>query len=145
MSDRSDGAIGTLAPEDGDDVVLIESLDLEARGIARREGKVIFVRNALPTERVRLEYVRRRPKFEVAEVAEWLEQASARERPRCPNFGVCGGCSMQHLGTRAQVAIKRRHALAYWAFALGADLAADFGAGLGVPLSCPFVRKVRRA
>ena len=108
MSDRSDGAIGTLAPEDGDDVVLIESLDLEARGIARREGKVIFVRNALPTERVRLKYVRRRPKFEVAEVAEWLEQASARERPRCPNFGVCGGCSMQHLGTRAQVAIKQR-------------------------------------
>ncbi len=86
----------------------IESLDLEARGVAHHEGKVVFVRGALPGETVTGRVVRRKPRFDVAEV-ESIEQSSVmRVAPRCPHFSVCGGCSMQHLESRAQVAIKQR-------------------------------------
>lgn len=86
----------------------IDSLDLEANGVARNDGKVVFVRGALAGETVTARVVRRKPSYEVAEV-ETIERASAqRVLPRCPNFGVCGGCSMQHVEPRAQVSIKQR-------------------------------------
>jgi 23S rRNA (uracil1939-C5)-methyltransferase len=90
------------------EVLNIESLDLEARGIARREGKVVFVEGALPGERVAAETVRRKPSYEIARTTEVLHPSSQRVAPRCPHFGVCGGCAMQHLEPAAQVAIKQR-------------------------------------
>jgi len=90
------------------EVLNIESLDLEARGIARRDGKVVFVEGALPTERVTAQTVRRKPSYEIARVEEILRPAALRVVPRCPHFGVCGGCAMQHLEPSAQVAIKQR-------------------------------------
>lgn len=89
-------------------VLDIESLDLEARGIARRDGKVVFVEGALPGERVVAEVVRRKPSYEIARTVEVLRPSSQRVVPRCPHFGVCGGCAMQHLEPAAQVAIKQR-------------------------------------
>jgi 23S rRNA (uracil1939-C5)-methyltransferase len=86
----------------------IESLDLEANGVAHYDGKVVFVRGALPGETVRAQVVRRKPKFEVAQTVEILKASSARVVPRCPHFTVCGGCSMQHLDARTQVSIKQR-------------------------------------
>ncbi len=92
-----------------DPVVLeIESLDLEANGVARHDGKVVFVRGALPGERVAAELVRRKPKFDVAQTIEVLRASCARVVPRCPHFGVCGGCSMQHLEPGVQLAVKQR-------------------------------------
>ena len=90
------------------DVLTIESLDLEARGIARRDGKVVFVEGALPGERVTSTTVRKKPSYEIARVDEVLRPSSQRVVPRCPHFGVCGGCAMQHLEPSAQVAIKQR-------------------------------------
>ncbi|WP_048768246.1 23S rRNA (uracil(1939)-C(5))-methyltransferase RlmD [Oligella urethralis] len=86
----------------------IESLDLEARGIARREGKTIFVEGALLGETVRAKVVRRKPSYEIAVTEEVLHASSLRVEPKCPNFGVCGGCLMQHVEPQAQVAIKQR-------------------------------------
>lgn len=90
------------------EVLNIESLDLEARGIARRDGKVVFVEGALPGEQVTATTVRRKPSYEIARVEEVLSASSLRVEPRCPHFGVCGGCAMQHLEPSAQVAIKQR-------------------------------------
>lgn len=86
----------------------IESLDLEANGVARHDGKVVFVRGALPGERVRAELLRSKPRFSTAETLEVLRPSSVRVVPACPHFGVCGGCSMQHVDPAAQVAIKQR-------------------------------------
>ena len=94
------------APQDGG--LEIESLDMEARGITRRDGKVIFVEGALPGERVTIQTVRRKPSYEIARVDTLLRESSLRVAPRCPHFGVCGGCAMQHLEPSAQVAIKQR-------------------------------------
>ena len=86
----------------------VESLDLEANGVARHEGKVVFVRGALPGETVTARIVRRKPRFDVAETVTVERQSAQRVTPRCPHFGVCGGCSMQHVEPRAQVSIKQR-------------------------------------
>ena len=86
----------------------IESLDLEARGVARRDGKAIFVQGALPTEKVTADIIRRKPSYEIARVTSIQRESSQRVTPRCPSFGTCGGCIMQHVDIAAQVAIKQR-------------------------------------
>lgn len=87
---------------------IIVSLDHEARGITRLDGKTIFVEGALPGERVEYASFRRKPSYEVARTLRVLEESADRVTPRCPHFGVCGGCRLQHLDTAAQVAAKQR-------------------------------------
>lgn len=92
----------------------ILSLDMEARGVGRlvnedgSPGKVVFVEGALPGERVRYASFRRKSKFEQATLVEVLQSSSMRVKPPCPVFDICGGCSMQHLDMRAQIAVKQR-------------------------------------
>ena len=87
---------------------IIESLDHEARGITRLDGKTVFVEGALPGERVEYASYRRKPTYEIARVERVLKPSPHRVTPKCPHFGVCGGCSMQHLDAAAQVAAKQR-------------------------------------
>jgi 23S rRNA (uracil1939-C5)-methyltransferase len=87
----------------------IESLDLEAQGVAHNaEGKVVFVEDALPGEEVRVVVRRKKNNWEQAALVDLRRQSSQRVVPRCPHFGVCGGCKMQHLHIGAQVATKQR-------------------------------------
>ncbi len=86
----------------------IESLDQEGRGVARCGGKVIFIDGALPGETVEFSSYRKKRTFELATLSELLGPSALRVLPRCPFFGRCGGCSLQHLDVRAQVAVKQR-------------------------------------
>lgn len=86
----------------------IESLDHEGRGVGHFDGKTIFVEGALPGERVHYSSYRRKPNFEQAQATEILEASPYRVAPRCRWFGICGGCSHQHLQESAQVAVKQR-------------------------------------
>ncbi len=88
--------------------VKIESLDQEGRGVARIEGKVIFIEGALTGEEVSYSSYRKKPSFELAQVTQIHKPSAMRVQPKCIHFGVCGGCSMQHLDARAQVAVKQR-------------------------------------
>lgn len=90
------------------DPVVITALDQEGRGIARVDGKAIFVDGALIGERVAIEIFQRKPNYEKARAIEILAASAARAVPRCPHFGVCGGCSLQHAEASAQVAAKQR-------------------------------------
>jgi 23S rRNA (uracil1939-C5)-methyltransferase len=90
------------------EVLTVESLDQEGRGVARRDGKAIFVEGALPGERVTCTPYRRKPSYEVATLDTVIRPAVQRVAPRCRYFGMCGGCSLQHLDVRAQVAVKQR-------------------------------------
>lgn len=87
---------------------LIESLDNEGRGVAHVDGKVIFVEGALPGELVEYSSFRRKPSYELAQMTALHTTSSQRVTPRCPHFGTCGGCSMQHLDPAAQTAAKQR-------------------------------------
>lgn len=92
-----------------DEWLKIESLDLEAQGVAHNaEGKVVFVEGALPGEEVRVNVTRRKNQWEQAQVAALRCESSQRVRPRCSFFGTCGGCKMQHFHVAAQVAVKQR-------------------------------------
>ncbi len=87
----------------------LHALDARGHGIARDpEGKVVFVEGALGGETVEAEILRRKPKFDLARTIAVIEPSSARRAPRCPYFGVCGGCATQHVDGRTQVAAKQR-------------------------------------
>jgi 23S rRNA (uracil1939-C5)-methyltransferase len=89
----------------------VADLDQDGRGVARVDGKVTFIKGALPGERVRYRLARRRKQADEGEVSA-IEQASAdRVEPRCRHFGVCGGCSLQHLSAAGQVAFKQKQLL----------------------------------
>jgi 23S rRNA (uracil1939-C5)-methyltransferase len=88
--------------------VTIESLDQEGRGVAHYNGKVIFIDGALTGERVTYSSYRTKPSFELARVGQILRSSYMRVQPKCIHFDMCGGCSMQHLEGRAQVAVKQR-------------------------------------
>ncbi|SCX62709.1 23S rRNA (uracil(1939)-C(5))-methyltransferase RlmD [Nitrosospira sp. Nsp1] len=88
--------------------VTIESLDQEGRGVAHSEGKVIFIEGALPGEVVTYNSYRKKQSFEMAQAGQILKQAFGRVTPRCSYFAICGGCSLQHMDARAQVATKQR-------------------------------------
>ena len=84
----------------------IESLSHEGRGIAYLDEKVIFVSGALPDEKVIAERAFSRAKFEEADVSEVLVASPKRITPKCAVFGICGGCSFQHLSSTDQIDVK---------------------------------------
>ena len=86
----------------------IESIDHEGQGIARNEGKAVFVDGALAGEIVEARITRSKPSFDKAVVERVVKASPFRVTPQCPHFGVCGGCNMQHLEPRAQLAAKQR-------------------------------------
>jgi 23S rRNA (uracil1939-C5)-methyltransferase len=87
---------------------------MDAQGVGRTttedgsDGKVIFVEGALPGERVLYASFRRKAAFEQALLMKILRESVMRTEPKCPYFSKCGGCSMQHLDVRAQIAVKQR-------------------------------------
>ena len=96
-----------------DDSVWVESLNLDAHGVAHRpDGKVVFIDGALPFERVTASTYKRKNNWEQATLMAIHTESNQRVRPGCPHFGLhagaCGGCKMQHLHPAAQVAVKQR-------------------------------------
>jgi 23S rRNA (uracil1939-C5)-methyltransferase len=89
----------------------IVDLSHDGRGVARIDGKAVFVEGALPMERVRLRVIKRRRQMDEAVLVEVLSASRDRAVPRCMHFGICGGCSLQHLSAGAQLAAKQRELL----------------------------------
>lgn len=86
----------------------IESVTADGRGIAAIEGKKVFVSGALPGEEVRFRRRKRRRNYDEAQLLDVLSASPQRLRPRCVVFGICGGCSLQHLGDADQRDIKEQ-------------------------------------
>ncbi|MEX8499639.1 MAG: 23S rRNA (uracil(1939)-C(5))-methyltransferase RlmD [Leptothrix ochracea] len=107
-------AVAALLATTGPERLKIESLDLEAQGVARNAaGKVVFIDGALPGEWVTVKPPgRRKNNWEQSELLAIHRESSLRVKPGCPHFGLeagsCGGCKMQHFHASAQVAVKQR-------------------------------------
>ena len=90
----------------------IDDLSHDARGIAHRDGKAVFVAGALPGERVQVQRLHHGKAFDqgtLASAADIIEPSPERTEPRCAHFGVCSGCSLQHLDAAAQILYKNNH------------------------------------
>jgi 23S rRNA (uracil1939-C5)-methyltransferase len=87
--------------------VQVQRLSHDGRGIAHIEGKTIFIAGALPDETVLFRYVNRQKNFDEGITLEVLKPAAQRITPVCQHFGVCGGCSLQHLSTADQIKLKQ--------------------------------------
>lgn len=88
--------------------VPITDLSHDGRGVARIDGKTIFVSGALLGEQVRMRIRKRHRHFDEAETIEVITRSPHRVEPRCRHFGQCGGCSLQHLDAVAQIEAKQR-------------------------------------
>lgn len=86
----------------------IEDLSHDGRGVARIAGKTVFVEGALPGEVVTAVLLRQRGSHDDARLAEVVAASPERVVARCPHFGACGGCTLQHLSGAAQLAAKER-------------------------------------
>ena len=90
-------------------VAEIVSLSHDGRGVARLDGKTVFIDGAVPGDVVRYEMIRHRRTHDNARVAEILTPSPDRvATPRCAAFGVCGGCTLQHLAPEAQLRAKQQ-------------------------------------
>lgn len=86
----------------------IESLAHDGRGVAHLDGKAVFVHGALPGELVRARLVARYSKYSIAETVEVIKAAAERVTPKCAHFAKCGGCSLQHMKSEAQIQAKQQ-------------------------------------
>jgi 23S rRNA (uracil1939-C5)-methyltransferase len=89
----------------------VTSLTHDGRGVARVGGKALFITGALPGERVTVCNLKVRRHFDEATVHSVERASPERVTPRCRHFGVCGGCSLQHLEPGAQIRAKQQHLL----------------------------------
>ena len=87
--------------------VTIEKIIPGGLGLGQVEGKRVLVPFTAPGERVRVEPTEEHPQYLRAIPVEILEPHAARREPPCPYFGTCGGCDLQHLPHREQLAAKR--------------------------------------
>jgi len=86
----------------------ITDLTHDVRGVARIDSKATFVAGALPGERVSFRYVKRHRNYDDAELVSVIEASPHRVEPKCRHFGLCSGCSLQHMDPEAQIAAKQR-------------------------------------
>lgn len=96
------------APLTGSFTARVDALNHEGWGVVRagEGGKTTFVAGALPGELVEYRVRKRERSHDEAELLQVLEPSAERIEPRCAHFGVCGGCSMQHLSSAAQLRVK---------------------------------------
>lgn len=87
---------------------VVESLSHDGRGVAHVAGKATFIHGALPGEQVLFKYTARRKRHDEGVVTEVLQSSEQRVEPGCAHFGLCGGCSLQHLSSEAQIAHKQQ-------------------------------------
>ena len=86
----------------------IESLSHDGRGVARIEGKTVFIDGALGGEKVRFRYSKQHSKYDEGRVVEVLNAAPDRVEAKCDHYGVCGGCSLMHMAPEAQLVLKQK-------------------------------------
>ncbi|MDC9606947.1 23S rRNA (uracil(1939)-C(5))-methyltransferase RlmD [Xenorhabdus griffiniae] len=86
--------------------VTADNLDAQGQGIARHQGKTIFIAGLLPGEQAQIQLTEEKRQFAKAKVVKRLSDSLHRVAPHCPHFKVCGGCQQQHVAAELQVKTK---------------------------------------
>jgi 23S rRNA (uracil1939-C5)-methyltransferase len=88
--------------------LIIQDVAFGGNGVARHEGKAVFIPYTIEGEKVSAQIVREKKNFAEAELHRILEPSPHRVTPECPYFGRCGGCSYQHMSYAHQLEVKLR-------------------------------------
>ena len=85
-------------------IITVEATDLDpfGQGVARHNGKTLFITGFLPTERAEIPLTEDKRQYARGQVKRRLNDSPQRVEPRCPHFGICGGCQQQHASTELQ-------------------------------------------
>ncbi len=86
-------------------------LDHHGRGIAFIDGKIVFVDNALPGEKVKVEVFRETSKYKEARVVEYITLSEKRTKSKCPFYEECGGCQLRHISYDDTIEFKKNKVL----------------------------------
>lgn len=87
----------------------ITSLSSQGQGIIRQEdGYVVFVPFTAPGDKIRYRIAKDKKNFALGVLEEVIDPSPVRVLPKCPYFGTCGGCQLQHLSYVAQTDVKRQ-------------------------------------
>lgn len=85
----------------------VQSIAFGGQGIVKSDGLVVFVPFTAPGDQVRVQIVKQKKSFAEGQMVELLKPGHERTEPRCPYFGVCGGCQFQHLKYDEQLKQKK--------------------------------------
>ncbi len=87
--------------------VTVESLSSQGMGVARHQGLVIFVVGGVPGDYLKIQITKLKKRMADASIQQVMKASDWRQRPECPSFGVCGGCSWQHIKYEYQLTAKQ--------------------------------------
>jgi 23S rRNA (uracil1939-C5)-methyltransferase len=87
--------------------VTVESFCHDGRGVAHVDGKVVFIDEALAGEVVEFVYTDAHKDYAEGRAVNIIQPAPERVVPECPHYGVCGGCSFQHVANEQQIVLKQ--------------------------------------
>jgi 23S rRNA (uracil1939-C5)-methyltransferase len=89
-------------------IITVEATELDpfGQGVARHNGKALFIAGLLPNERAEVTLTEDKSKYSRGQVKRRLNDSPERVAPRCPHFGVCGGCQQQHASVALQQSSK---------------------------------------
>lgn len=85
----------------------IKRLGINGEGIAYHQNKIVFVKGALPKEKVLVRIQKDQGKFMEAKLIKVLKENKERQKAPCPIYDTCGGCQLQHLSYQGQLAFKK--------------------------------------
>lgn len=88
--------------------VTITDVAAEGKALARVNDMVVFVPWAVPGDIVNLQVTRKKHSFCEARIIDFVEKSPLRIEPRCPHFGICGGCKWQNLPYAEQLKAKQK-------------------------------------
>lgn len=89
------------------DTITITALSHDGRGVATIDGKTTFVSGAIASEKVLCAMTKKHRRYNEAMVTEVIEPSPSRVTPQCQHFSICGGCTLQHISTDAQIRFKQ--------------------------------------
>ena len=89
----------------------VERFAAEGKGIARVDGRVMFIKGGVPGDKIRARLTRIKKNFLEGTVLEVLSPSPLRLAPRCRYFGACGGCTWQHVQYQTQLDFKRQQVI----------------------------------
>jgi 23S rRNA (uracil1939-C5)-methyltransferase len=89
----------------------IESIAFEGGGVAKHDGRVFFIKGAVPGDRIIARINKKKKSYSFGEIDTIIEPSSDRIAPICKHFGLCGGCSWQQLKYNKQLYWKRQHVI----------------------------------